>query len=146
MNSNYLDMIRGKQPGTTSVWFMRQAGRSQEEYRKIKEKYSLFEITKQPELCAFVTELPVKEYGVDAAILYKDIMSPMVGMDVTVELKPGVGPVFPNPIRTQRDVEQLHPFDFACHCGRRFCFLREAVSGERDHYGPDLYGKNRRLQ
>ncbi len=111
MNSNYLDMIRGKQPGTTPVWFMRQAGRSQAEYRKIKEKYSLFEITKQPELCAFVTELPVKEYGVDAAILYKDIMSPMVGMDVTVELKPGVGPVFPNPIRTQRDVEQLHPFD-----------------------------------
>ncbi len=59
----------------TPVWYMRQAGRSQAEYRKIKEKYTLFEITKEPELCARVTELPVKEYGVDAAILYKDIMS-----------------------------------------------------------------------
>ena len=54
----------------------------------------MFEITKQPELCAQVTELPVKEYGVDAAILYKDIMSPMVAIGVNVDIKPGVGPVF----------------------------------------------------
>ncbi|WP_298632491.1 uroporphyrinogen decarboxylase family protein, partial [uncultured Veillonella sp.] len=66
-------MIQGKNPGVTPVWYMRQAGRSQAEYRKIKEKYTLFEITKEPELCARVTELPVKEYGVDAAILYKAI-------------------------------------------------------------------------
>ena len=91
MNTAYLDMIQGKNPGVTPVWYMRQAGRSQAEYRKIKEKYSLFEITKEPELCARVTELPVKEYGVDAAILYKDIMSPMVAMNVNVELKAGVG-------------------------------------------------------
>ena len=84
MNTAYLDMIQGKNPGVTPVWYMRQAGRSQAEYRKIKEKYSLFEITKEPELCARVTELPVKEYGVDAAILYKDIMSPMVAMNVNV--------------------------------------------------------------
>ena len=91
LNTAYLDMIQGKNPGVTPVWYMRQAGRSQAEYRKIKEKYTLFEITKEPELCARVTELPVKEYGVDAAILYKDIMSPMVGMNVNVELKAGVG-------------------------------------------------------
>ena len=71
MNTAYLDMIQGKNPGVTPVWYMRQAGRSQAEYRKIKVKYTLFEITKEPELCARVTELPVKEYGVDAAILYK---------------------------------------------------------------------------
>ncbi|MCI5709372.1 uroporphyrinogen decarboxylase [Veillonella caviae] len=111
MNTAYLDMIRGKQPGVTPVWYMRQAGRSQAAYRKIKEKYTLFEITKQPELCAQVTELPVKEYGVDAAILYKDIMSPMVSIGVNVDIKPGVGPVFDTPIQRLSDVERLHAFD-----------------------------------
>lgn len=111
MNTTYLDMINGKQPGVTPVWYMRQAGRSQAAYRKIKEKYSLFEITKQPELCAQVTELPVKEYGVDAAILYKDIMSPMVAIGVNVALKPGVGPVFENPIQRMVDIESIHEFD-----------------------------------
>ena len=51
LNTAYLDMIQGKNPGVTPVWYMRQAGRSQAEYRKIKEKYTLFEITKEPELC-----------------------------------------------------------------------------------------------
>ncbi len=111
MNTAYLDMIQGKNPGVTPVWYMRQAGRSQAEYRKIKEKYTLFEITKEPELCARVTELPVKEYGVDAAILYKDIMSPMVAMNVNVELKAGVGPVFSTPIRSMADVDKLETFD-----------------------------------
>lgn len=111
MNTAYLDMIQGKNPGVTPVWYMRQAGRSQAEYRKIKEKYTLFEITKEPELCARVTELPVKEYGVDAAILYKDIMSPMVAMNVNVELKAGVGPVFSTPIRSMADVDALDSFD-----------------------------------
>ncbi|ETS92829.1 uroporphyrinogen decarboxylase [Veillonella sp. AS16] len=111
MNTAYLDMIQGKNPGVTPVWYMRQAGRSQAEYRKIKEKYTLFEITKEPELCARVTELPVREYGVDAAILYKDIMSPMVGMNIHVDIKPGVGPVFSTPIQSMADVERLAPFD-----------------------------------
>ena len=104
-------MIQGNDPGVTPVWYMRQAGRSQAAYRKIKEKYTLFEITKQPELCAQVTELPVKEYGVDAAILYKDIMSPMVAIGVNVDIKPGVGPVFDTPIRRIEDIERLHQFD-----------------------------------
>ncbi len=66
---------------------MRQAGRSQPEYRKIKEKYSLFEITHNPELCAYVTKLPADQYNVDAAILYKDIMSPLPAIGVDVEIK-----------------------------------------------------------
>lgn len=111
MNTAYLDMIQGNNPGVTPVWYMRQAGRSQAAYRKIKEKYTLFDITKQPELCAHVTELPVKEYGVDAAILYKDIMSPMVAIGVNVDIKPGVGPVFNTPIQRAEDVEKLHDFD-----------------------------------
>lgn len=91
---------------------MRQAGRSQPEYRKIKEKYSLFEITHQPELCAYVTKLPVDQYNVDAAILYKDIMSPLPAIGVDVDIKSGIGPVISNPVRSLQDVEKLgeiHP-------------------------------------
>ena len=90
---------------------MRQAGRSQPEYRKIKEKYSLFEITHQPELCAYVTRLPVENYNVDAAILYKDIMTPLPAIGVDVEIKSGVGPVIENPIRSVQDVEKLGEID-----------------------------------
>jgi len=90
---------------------MRQAGRSQKEYREIKEKYSLFEITHNPELCAYVTRLPVEQYNVDAAILYKDIMTPLPAMGIDVEIKAGVGPVIDNPIRRFEDVVKLRPLE-----------------------------------
>ncbi|MBW3112061.1 uroporphyrinogen decarboxylase [Bacillus sp. MCCB 382] len=107
MNDTFLRAARGENTDYTPVWYMRQAGRSQPEYRKIKEKYSLFEITHQPELCAYVTRLPVEQYNVDAAILYKDIMSPLPSIGVDVEIKSGIGPVIDNPIRTTADVEKL---------------------------------------
>ena len=72
---------------------------------RLKEKYSLFEITHNPELCAYVTKLPVDQYNVDAAILYKDIMSPLPAIGVDVEIKSGIGPVIDNPIRSLQDVE-----------------------------------------
>ena len=111
-NDTFLKAIRGEEVTHTPVWYMRQAGRSQPEYRKIKEKYSLFEITHQPELCAYVTALPVDQYNVDAAILYKDIMSPLPAIGVDVEIQSGVGPVISNPIRSLADVKKLtdiHP-------------------------------------
>ena len=92
-NNTILDMIKGKEVKHTPVWFMRQAGRSQPEYRKLKEQYSLFEITHQPELCAYVTHLPVDNYNTDAAVLYKDIMTPLQPIGVDVEIKSGIGPV-----------------------------------------------------
>ncbi|WP_064092148.1 uroporphyrinogen decarboxylase [Rossellomorea aquimaris] len=107
MNDTFLRAAKGEKTDYTPVWYMRQAGRSQPEYRKIKEKYSLFEITHQPELCAYVTRLPVEQYDVDAAILYKDIMSPLPSIGVDVEIKSGIGPVIDNPIRTVADVEKL---------------------------------------
>ncbi|MEK3989143.1 MULTISPECIES: uroporphyrinogen decarboxylase [Robertmurraya] len=112
INETFLKAARGEQTDYTPVWYMRQAGRSQPEYREIKEKYSLFEITHQPELCAYVTRLPVEQYDVDAAILYKDIMSPLPAIGVDVEIKSGIGPVISNPIRSLADVEKLgeiHP-------------------------------------
>ena len=72
----------------------------------IKGKYSLFEITHQPELCAYVTRLPVEQYDVDAAILYKDIMSPLPAIGVDVEIQSGIGPVINNPIQSLADVEK----------------------------------------
>ncbi len=111
-NDTLLRAARGEKTEHVPVWYMRQAGRSQPEYRKIKEKYGLFEITHQPELCAYVTRLPVEQYDVDAAILYKDIMSPLPALGVDVEIKAGVGPVIGNPIRSVKDVENLgeiHP-------------------------------------
>lgn len=110
-NDNFLKACRGEKTDKVPVWYMRQAGRSQPEYRKIKEKYSLFEITHQPELCAYVTKLPVDQYNNDAAILYKDIMTPLPAIGVDVEIKNGIGPVIDNPIRSKQDVENLGEID-----------------------------------
>ncbi|MBB5354390.1 uroporphyrinogen decarboxylase [Anoxybacillus mongoliensis] len=110
-NDTFLRACRGEATEYVPVWYMRQAGRSQPEYRALKEKYSLFEITHQPELCAYVTRLPVEQYNVDAAILYKDIMSPLPAIGVDVDIKAGVGPVIDNPIRSLADVERLGEID-----------------------------------
>ncbi|WP_409253356.1 uroporphyrinogen decarboxylase [Bacillus sp. SCS-153A] len=111
MNDTFLKAARGEKTDYTPVWYMRQAGRSQPEYRELKEKYSLFEITHQPEIAAYVTRLPVEQYDVDAAILYKDIMSPLPSIGVDVDIKPGIGPVIDNPIRSMADVEKLGEID-----------------------------------
>jgi uroporphyrinogen decarboxylase len=95
----------------TPVWFMRQAGRSLPEYRRIREKLDLFAICRRPDVCAEVTLQPVRRHGVDAAVIYSDIMLPALGMGIDVELVEGVGPVVDAPIRTRRDVERLDPLD-----------------------------------
>jgi uroporphyrinogen decarboxylase len=91
----------------TPVWFMRQAGRSLPEYREIRQRYGLFEVCRQPELCAEVTLQPVRRHGVDAAVMFADIMLPVVGMGIDVELVENVGPVIGSPIKTIADVERL---------------------------------------
>lgn len=93
------------------VWYMRQAGRYQPEYRKIREKYSLVEICQEPELCYTVTKLPVEQLGVDAAILFSDIMIPVGAMGLPFEIRENVGPIIENPIRSLADVERLQVFD-----------------------------------
>lgn len=110
-NDTIIKAARGETTAYTPVWFMRQVGRSQKEYNKVKEKYSLIEITKQPELTAYLTTTPVENYNVDAAVLYKDIISPLAPIGIDVEIKAGVGPVIYNPIRTLSDVEQLGELD-----------------------------------
>jgi uroporphyrinogen decarboxylase len=91
----------------TPVWFMRQAGRSLPEYRELRKRYGLFDIVDRPELCAEVTLQPVRRHDVDAAVMFTDIMFPVLGMGVDVELVENVGPVIANPIRSRADVDRL---------------------------------------
>ncbi len=99
--------LRREQVERTPVWFMRQAGRSLPEYRALRAKHSFFELAGTPELCAEVTLQPVRRHDVDAAVLFADIMTPVLGMGVEVELVEGVGPVIERPIRTLADVGRL---------------------------------------
>lgn len=97
------------EPGErTPVWFMRQAGRSLPEYRALRERHGFFELAGTPELCAEVTLQPVRRHGVDAAVLFADIMSPVLGLGVEVELVEGVGPVVEHPVDSAVAVERLH--------------------------------------
>jgi len=86
---------------------MRQAGRSLPEYRELRQRYDLFSICRKPELCAEVTLQPVRRHGVDAAVLFADIMLPALGMGVDVELVEDVGPVVAEPVASLADVERL---------------------------------------
>ena len=91
----------------TPAWFMRQAGRSLPEYRELRKRFTLFEVCRRPELCTEVTLQPVAAHGVDAAVMFADIMLPVLGMGVEVELVENVGPVIDRPIETMADVERL---------------------------------------
>ncbi|MGG0815556.1 uroporphyrinogen decarboxylase [Paenibacillus alvei] len=110
-NDRFIRACRKEPVDRLPVWYMRQAGRYDPEYRKIKEKYSLLEICRQPELAAEVTMMPVKKLGVDAAILYSDIMNPVASIGIDFDIVAQVGPVIHNPIRTAKDVERLKPVD-----------------------------------
>ncbi len=105
--SRFLDAAHRRPVAVTPVWFMRQAGRSLPEYRKLREKYRLVDIVAQPELCAEVTLQPVRRLGVDAAVMFADIMLPLKGMGVDFELVEDVGPVIAAPIVTPADIERL---------------------------------------
>jgi uroporphyrinogen decarboxylase len=95
----------------TPVWFMRQAGRYMPEYRRIREKYSLLEICQRPEVAAEVTLQPVEAFGMDAAILFADILLPLIPMGLKLEFVQGEGPVIHNPVRSEKDVQRLRPVD-----------------------------------
>ncbi len=99
-----------RQPAdATPVWFMRQAGRSLAEYRKLRETYPIMTMAKTPELCTQITLMPVKELGVDGAVLFADIMLPLEPMGVSLEIQPDLGPVIHAPIRDMAGVLRLRP-------------------------------------
>src|SRR5262249_51367903 len=118
----------------TPVWFMRQAGRSLPEYRAVRERFTLFEICRQPELCADVPLQPVRRHGVDAAVLFAEIMFPALGMGVACALVEGVGPVVAHPVETMGDVEALRvwePEEAVPHVLETVRLVREQLEPER---------------
>ncbi|MBI4200845.1 MAG: uroporphyrinogen decarboxylase [Chloroflexi bacterium] len=91
----------------TPVWFMRQAGRYLPEYRKLRQKHSILTIARTPELSVEVSLMPVRRLQVDAAVIFADIMLPLDGMGVPFYIEPDIGPIIPDPIRTQAQVEAI---------------------------------------
>jgi uroporphyrinogen decarboxylase len=117
----------------TPVWFMRQAGRSLPEYRAIRERHGFFDVNRSAELTAEVTLQPVRRHGVDAAVMFADIMTPVLGMGIDVELVEGVGPVVRDPIRTLAAVEKLRIPEPA----EAFAPLLEAIGSVRSELEPE---------
>ena len=117
----------------TPVWFMRQAGRSLPEYRAIRERFGLFEVVRQPELCAEVTLQPVLRHDVDAAVMFTDIMFPVLGMGVDVDLVENVGPVVDRPVESAEDVGRLAVPEPEESCP----FILESVRLVREALRPD---------
>jgi uroporphyrinogen decarboxylase len=109
--ARFLAAARQRPVDRTPVWFMRQAGRCLAAYRELREHYDILTITRTPELCARVTLMPVEEFGVDAAVLYADIMLPLFGMGVPFSIDPGLGPVIHQPVRDAAAVRALRIVD-----------------------------------
>ncbi|MBB1241998.1 uroporphyrinogen decarboxylase [Streptomyces durbertensis] len=95
----------------TPVWFMRQAGRSLPEYRKVREGVAMLDSCMRPDLVTEITLQPVRRHGVDAAIYFSDIVVPLKAIGVDLDIKPGVGPVVDRPIRSRADLERLRPLE-----------------------------------
>ena len=107
MNDTFLRACRGEKVNYTPVWMMRQAGRYLPEYQKVRSKLSFLELCKSPELAAEVTIQPVDILGVDAAILFSDILIPLEAMGLALEFHENRGPVFPEPVRDRQAVDRL---------------------------------------
>ncbi len=105
--SRFLRAVNRLPVDATPIWLMRQAGRYMAEYRALREKYTILEMIKSPELACEVTLQPIKAFALDAAIIFADILPPLEGMGLSLEFVKGEGPVLHNPVRTAEDVERL---------------------------------------
>ncbi|MFS7880319.1 MULTISPECIES: uroporphyrinogen decarboxylase [Streptomyces violaceusniger group] len=110
-DSAFMRACRREPVPHTPVWFMRQAGRSLPEYRKLREGIAMLESCMRPDLVTEITLQPVRRHRVDAAVYYSDIVVPLMAIGIDLDIKPGVGPVIERPIRTRADLERLRPLD-----------------------------------
>src|SRR4051812_17302926 len=109
--SDFLAACRGEPHDRVPVWFMRQAGRSLPEYREIRGPGSILDAIKVPDLATEITLQPVRRYGVDAAILYSDIVVPAHAIGFGVDIAPGTGPVVTEPFTRKEDLQRLRPLE-----------------------------------
>ena len=107
----FLAAATGRAAHHTPVWFMRQAGRSLPEYRAVRGQGSILDAIKQPHLAAEITLQPVRRYGVDAAVLYSDIVVPAHAVGFGIDVAPGTGPVAEHPLRSHADLDRLRPLE-----------------------------------
>jgi uroporphyrinogen decarboxylase len=129
-DSAFLKAARGEPVPHTPVWFMRQAGRSLPEYLRVREGVGMLESCMDPELVVEITLQPVRRYGVDAAIFFSDIVLPLKAVGVDLDIKPGIGPVVAEPVRTLADVEAIPDLT-----PEHVPFITEAVAGLVDELG-----------
>ena len=122
--------LTGPRPDRTPVWFMRQAGRSLPEYRELRVGTRMLDACLTPELAAEITLQPVRRHGVDAAVFFSDIVIPLRLAGVDVEIEPGRGPVFANPVRTVEDVERITAIDPASLDGEAVAEAVRIVTAE----------------
>ena len=127
----FLEACAGRRPDRVPVWFMRQAGRSLPEYRRVREGVPMLESCRRPELVTEITLQPVRRYGVDAAIFYSDIVVPLKAVGVDLDIVPGVGPVVAEPFRTRADLDRLPPLDAG-----QVPYVTEAVTALVRELGP----------
>src|SRR6266576_2821972 len=111
MNTTFLDASLKKKTSYTPVWYMRQAGRYLPQYKKLKAKRNILDIVRIPELAAQITLQPVNILNVDAAVLYADIMIPLLGVAVDLEIIESIGPVINKPLTGLNDVKKLHDLE-----------------------------------
>ena len=121
--SAFLAACRKQPVPHVPVWFMRQAGRSLPEYRTVRADVEMLTACRTPDLVAEVTMQPVRRHGVDAAILFSDIVVPLHAAGVDVEIKPGVGPVVASPVRSMADVDAIRPLE-----PEQASFIADAIS------------------
>jgi uroporphyrinogen decarboxylase len=133
IEASFLAAAGGRASPVTPVWFMRQAGRYMAEYRAIRAHHSLLEICARPELAAEVTLQPIRRLGVDAAILFADILLPLVPMGLELEFVSGEGPLIRNPIRRSEQVDGLRPVDPGTDLGS----VLETIRLVRRELGPE---------
>src|SRR5215469_4133917 len=129
----FLRACRGEQLPRTPVWLMRQAGRYLPEYREIRAKHGFLEVCKTPQLAVEVSLQPFRRLGVDAVIVFSDILIPAEAMGLPLELGDR-GPNLPNPVRSKADVEKLRAFEREMETG----FLPEAIRCSVKTVGPDV--------
>ncbi len=106
-NDLFLKALKGETVARPPVWMMRQAGRYLPEFMEIRKKYDFFTRCQTPELASEITVQPIRRYGMDAAILFSDILVIPQAMNIEVQMKPNFGPYLPNPIRTSQDLERV---------------------------------------
>ncbi len=132
MNDRFLRACRQEAVDRTPVWFMRQAGRYMPEYRALREKHSLLDLCRTPELAVAVTLQPVEALGVDAAILFSDILLPLLPLGIPFDFKHGEGPAIEKVVRSADDVARLRRFEprqELAHVLEAIRLLRRALDG-----------------